>query len=110
MALRAGQLNTLVEIHTATAVRTPHMDTTYTYAMASTAFAGIDWDIGGEQDQDPNVESTRRATVTMRAGTEVKATDQIHFNGQILEVDGPPINVGEGNEMLKVRCVERTNE
>jgi hypothetical protein len=108
-SVKAGELRTYAEVHTATEVRTPHGDRKLVYAVRCHAWINVAWELGTERDQEPNIEALRRATVTMRRLDGLKAEDRLVFDGQTLELEGPPVNVDQRNEMLQMKCVERTN-
>jgi head-tail adaptor len=109
--MRAGRLRQIVEVHTATEEITPAGDRTYTYAPRhSDVPANIEWLTADEQETDPNIRAIRRAKVTMRWMDGIKALDRLVFEGRVLEIDGPPIDVENRNHVLEMQCVERVDE
>lgn len=61
---------------------------------------------GSELLAAQQVSASTTHEIVMRYGSDITARDRLTFNGRTLELDAPPINVGERNRELVLRCHE----
>jgi len=104
--MRAGRLRHRVSIEQFSATTDEVGDPVETWTPVDTVWANV-LPISGREffaSKQVNAETTHR--VFMRYRAALTANHRLVFQGRVLDISAPPINIGERNIELEIHCTE----